>query len=333
MQKPYSQLSRAGRVRRLHNLAVKALGEYDLRVKSLEYHCFDTNLLYRVLTNDGDRYILRLAVPGWRTLDDLLAEASWLDALRQDTDITVPRILRSQRGDRVLQLRGAGIPDVWNATLMSYLPGRLLGKYLTENNIEKMGVLFAKLHIHGKEWSLPPDFSKRVFDGFLSRGEPDVLFDPEQLEGYSQYQLALTRRVHGLVAREYSLLDREDLRVIHCDLWHDNIKLHRGVLCPFDFEDTVRGFRLHDIAMAMLDLLEDTDNYRYPQLLAAFRRGYETLIEWPPGKIEALQAGRLLWKINYVARFERTWMPQMVKRHEPILNHFVKTGEIRLFAL
>ena len=85
------------------------------------------------------------------------------------------------------------------------------------------------------------------------------------------------------VVAEYSSLDRDDLRVIHCDLWHDNIKLHRGTLIPFDFEDTIIGFRLHDIAMAMLDLLEDTDDTRYPLLLESFRSGYESLLPWPDG--------------------------------------------------
>jgi len=47
------------------------------------------------------------------------------------------------------------------------------------------------------------------------------------------------------------------------------------VLHPFDFEDTVWGFRAHDIAMAMLDLLEATDDAQFAVLLAAFRRGYQ----------------------------------------------------------
>lgn len=73
---------------------------------------------------------------------------------------------------------------------------------------------------------------------------------------------------------------------IRCDLWHDNIKLHRGALHPFDFEDTTHGFRAHDIAMAMLDLLEDTDDDTYTTLLAAFRRGYESLLAWPDDPID-----------------------------------------------
>ena len=107
-----------------------------------------------------------------------------------------------------------------------------------------------------------------------------------------------------LVESAYAEVDRADLRVIHCDLWHDNIKLHQGSLCPLDFEDTVWGFRAHDIAMAMLDLLETVGEEQYHDLFKAFRRGYEVKMDWPGDPIGPFQVGRLLWKINWVARFE-----------------------------
>ena len=119
---------------------------------------------------------------------------------------------------------------------------------------------------------------------------------------YPHTNVTCWMRMHQHVESAYAALDRSDLRVIHCDLWHDNIKLYQDMLHPLDFEDTVWGFRAHDIAMAMLDLLEDTDETRYAVLLAAFRRGYERLMAWPDARIEPFQIGRLLWKINWVAR-------------------------------
>ncbi|TFH05003.1 MAG: hypothetical protein E4H09_02725, partial [Spirochaetales bacterium] len=123
--------------------------------------------------------------------------------------------------------------------------------------------------------------------------------------------------------------DRSDLRVIHCDLWHDNIKLHRGRLLPFDFEDTVWGFRIHDIAMAMLDLLEDTGTHRYRELLPEFRRGYESILPWPDGEMEIFQVGRLLWKVNWFARFQRQWLERFVKSHLPTFREYERTGIVK----
>jgi Ser/Thr protein kinase RdoA (MazF antagonist) len=130
------------------------------------------------------------------------------------------------------------------------------------------------------------------------------------------------------VESAYAAIDRADLRVIHCDLWHDNIKLYRGVLHPIDFEDTVWGFRAHDIAMAMLDLLEDTDDARYAALLAAFRRGYTARLAWPDEPIEPFQIGRLLWKINWVARRRPQRLQETVERHVPVLEHYERTGQV-----
>jgi Ser/Thr protein kinase RdoA (MazF antagonist) len=265
----------------------------------------------------------------------LRSEALWLDALARETHIPAPRVLPSRSGELVLPVRLPGIPEAWNATLMSWVPGRLLGHFLTQRNLEKMGVLFASLHQHGKAWVPPDGFTTRRFEHWLSRGEPDLITGGAQSSPAADLtpgRRVLLRRIHRRVEEAYARIDRSDLRVIHCDLWHDNIKLYRGELHPFDFEDTVRGFRAHDIAMAMLDLLETAGEARYAGLLAAFRRGYETCLDWPEDPIEPFQAGRLLWKINWVARREPQWLGHMVERHAPVFEHYEQTGRMILPA-
>ena len=50
---------------------------------------------------------------------------------------------------------------------MSWVPGRLLGRYLTVQNLSKMGELFAALHIHGAVWQPPAGFTTRRFEHWL----------------------------------------------------------------------------------------------------------------------------------------------------------------------
>ena len=88
--KPYSDLTPAGKLRRLHNLALAALAHYDIDHSEIAYHGLDTNLLYRVSSAGGERFMLRLAYPGWRTLEDLQSEAMWLEAIRRNTSIPAP---------------------------------------------------------------------------------------------------------------------------------------------------------------------------------------------------------------------------------------------------
>lgn len=336
----YDKLSPAGKLRRLHGLAIEALARYDLQSPRIVYHGFDTNLLYRVTTAAGERFMLRLAAPGWRTFEDLRSEALWLEALGCDTAIPAPRIVPARSGEYVLPFSRPDIPHTWNVSLMSWAPGRLLGGYLTPRNLAKMGALFAELHHHGGSWAPPTGFTTRRFEHWLSRGEENLIVDDgpsptsaayaERMNALPSHARDLLNRLHRHVESAYAAIDRADLRVIHCDLWHDNIKLHQGRLHPIDFEDTVWGYRSHDSAMAMLDLLETTGEAGYPSLLAAFRRGYQAHMAWPDDPIEPFQMGRLLWKINWVARCEPQWLARMIERHVPVFEHYEQTGQVKL---
>lgn len=196
--------------------------------------------------------MLRLAFPRWRTLEDLQSEALWLNALSQDTSIAVPNIIPTRSGDDVLSITVPDIPDIWHITLMRWIPGRLLGHYLSRKNLKKMGRLFAELHHHGATWSPPNRFTKRRFKSWLSRGEPDLISElvnsihetsrDHPQPPFSSQDLDLLRRIMQHIESSYQALPPSDLRVIYCDLWHDNIKLHHESLYPFDFEDTIWGW-------------------------------------------------------------------------------------------
>ena len=329
---PFDELTDAGRLRRLRALADEALRHYDLDRPTLAFHTFATNLLYRVRSASGERFVLRLAEPGWRTLEDHRAEAAWLDALARDTTVGAPRVVRTESGAAVLPLASPAVSGTWDAMLMTYLPGRLLGHHLSPPNLSKLGALFAELHHHSARWTPPAGFTRRRFEHWLSRDEPNLITGgadvAPSVAALPAAQRAVLDRMDRLVEAAYAAVDRRDLRVIHCDLWHDNVKLHRGALHPFDFEDTVWGFCAHDIAMAMLDLLEATDEERYPALLSAFRSGYEAHLAWPSDPIEPFQIGRLLWVVNWVARHEPSHLAGTVEQHVAVFEHYRRTGRL-----
>ncbi len=336
LEKPYIELTFSGKLRRLGRLAATAIHHYGLEDAEIRYHSFDTNLHYRVTTAAGERYMLRLASPGWRTNTDLLSEALWLDALARDTDVPVPQVMPTRTGDFIVPMTGNGITGIWNACLMSWVPGRRLDHYLIPGNLRKMGELFAVLHHHGATWVAPAGFTQRRFEHWLSRGEPNLIIRGKggNLTGVlPAHSLEVLERMHQHVEAAYAQVNRSDLRIIHCDLWHGNIKLHHGLLHPLDFEDTIWGFRAHDIAMGMLDLLEATDDERYPGLLAAFREGYEYHMPWTEDRIEPFQIGRLLWTINWVVRFDPKSLANKVERYLPVFEHYERTGRVILPAV
>lgn len=330
--KPFEELTWPTKQRRFRRLALDALRHYPFAVQQVKLFSYDTNLLYRVRTVAGESYVLRLANGSWRSRQNAAGEVSWLDALAAETEIPVPRIIRASDGSAVVTPTAEGAPDGFHALLMSWLPGTLLGKELTEQNLIKMGELFGQLHVHAGRWQPPADFPPQRFDRMIARSEPDLLLHEATAALYPPDVAAGIAEMYEAVAGAYGALDPTDLRVIHCDLWHDNIKVHRGVLYPFDFEDTIWGYRLHDIAMAMLDLYEEMDQARYERLLAAFRTGYERYLSWPEGSLELLQIGRMLWRTNHFAnhvdRYGADWVAKDAVFNVGVYQRYRDTGKL-----
>lgn len=330
----FNQLTPRGQTRRLRALAQAALAEYDLQVRDLRLLGRFTNVLFRVRTTEAS-YVLRVCTPGWRTDTDLLSEAMWLQALQKEPQIGAPRPVAATDGRFLVWAGAEGVPDGRRCVLMSWVPGVPLGKRLDETNLFRMGVLFARMHAQGASFVPPPGFTQRVMDGIYARGEPDVLLDPAQEE-----TLALPPQARRVLEQTQEQVNRvyrtlcagpEKPRVIHNDLWHDNIKVCRGRLHPLDFEDTVWGYPVHDLAMAIQDLMLDVPPEAFAPLRAALRAGYETLAPWPErqeGQIDTLRAGRLLWVANYVARFEQRHLPGHIEWTMRFLEPYLQTGQL-----
>jgi Ser/Thr protein kinase RdoA (MazF antagonist) len=334
--KPFEDLTRRGKARRLRKLALNALAQYDVAVADVRLLGMYTNFLYRVRTVAGNGrgalFVLRVCTPGWRTLNDIQSEATWLQALDRDTDIGAPVPVPARSGAFAIQATAEGVPGGRHCLLTSWLPGPLLATSLTEANLSEMGLLFARLHAHGASFVPPEGFTERRMDKEYARGEDDVLFACD--EGF-------TPRTRDVLDRAWAAVDEAFARlyagpagpqVIHNDLHHENIKLHRGRLRPFDFEDTIWGYPVQDIAMALQDLMLDVAPEAYDPLRAAFRQGYERCAPWPEqyaGQIDTFRVGRLFWVANYVARYQRTYLREHVDWTAGLVEGFLDTRMLR----
>jgi len=122
--------------------------------------------------------------------------------------------------------------------------------------------------------------------------------------------------------------DPTGLRVIHHDLHHENINVHRGKLHPLDFEDTILGYPVQDIGTAFFDLLLDTKREAYLPLRKAFQQGYESHSSWPARyaeEIDTFQVGYILWWINSRAI---SWTQNQMRVWIVALEQFLDTGVI-----
>jgi Ser/Thr protein kinase RdoA (MazF antagonist) len=313
--KPFQSLTLRGQVRRLRQLANHALEQYDLDISSFHLLGWYTNLLFRVYSMQGTSYMLRLCAPGWRTETDIRSEAMWLHAISQETDIVAPLPIPARNGELVIEAPLPSIPVYGRCVLITWIPGTQLAKQIMEANLYKMGVLFAQLHDYSTHFTPPPGFTQQKMDQPLARGEKNELYQPGCLAGLNSHEQDILVHTKNRVDEAFRQLYSHPagLRVIHNDLWHGNVKVYRGHLFPVDFEDTLWGYPVQDIAMAMQDLMSNVAPDTYEPLLAAFRRGYESLLPWPEayeGQMDTFRAGRMLWVANYVASCQSQYLNQ-----------------------
>jgi Ser/Thr protein kinase RdoA (MazF antagonist) len=66
--KPYNELTRQGKLRRLRRLVFKALEQYDLHVKWVRFLTIAANTMFQIQAKDGARYVLRIYSPERVTL-------------------------------------------------------------------------------------------------------------------------------------------------------------------------------------------------------------------------------------------------------------------------
>lgn len=342
--KAFDALTPRGKARRLRQVAIEALTHYDLDVTRVELLGLFTNALFRVRvagTSAGGAtsYVMRLSSPGWRTDVDLRSEVMWLLALKEETDIGAPVPVAARTEGRLgrylVEVATEDVPIPSRCMVMSWLPGVSLAERLSEATLGDMGALFARLHAHGVAFAPPEGFTQRKMSAYLARDEPQVLFDAIAEDGISPHACDVLRRADSVVKAAFAqrYADGEGLRVIHNDLWHDNIKIHRGRLRPLDFEDTIWGYPVQDIAMALQDLASAVTPPVYVRYVDALRAGYERLAPWPEryaGEIDRFRVGRMLWVANYVARVERVHLPDHVRWLTPQLERFLATGRLTM---
>jgi Ser/Thr protein kinase RdoA (MazF antagonist) len=252
----------------------------------------------------------------------------WLAALKRDTDISVPQPMRTRGGEWATTVDAAGVPEPRHCVVFGWVPGPDLAERLTLDNAAKQGALAARLHEHALSFEPPEGFWIKTADKVFPFEEPLVLFDPAHAGLVPHGRRDLFQRGIERVERvlEGLYAGGPSPQVLHYDLHQWNVKVYRGELYPFDFEDLMWGFPVQDVAVSLY-YYQRYDQYR--ALREAFQHGYSQLREWPEqyaGQIDTLMAGRSLELANFVLQDPN---PDY-QREAPA---FIQRTEIRLRAI
>lgn len=328
MVKPYEDLTRLGRIRRLRRVVFKALEEYDLEIDGVKFLTIDTNTMFQIRSVEGERFVLRIYSDEETTLKENQAEMFWLDAIIRDTDIKVCQPVPRRDGEYITILTVPGIPPDRRCVLFKWIPGRPLEEHLSPETYYQFGQVLAKLHLHAATLNpLPAFIQPKKWDRvFYYPDEPVVYNTPEYSRFFPPERIRLLERVIERSDRVFERLfsDQSGLMLIHGDLHFWNLHYHKGELYALDFEDINRGYPVQDIAVS---LAYGREREGYDEWKAAFKEGYCSIRAWPKEDertIETLVAARTVMFINYVARIDPTPQEYIESRCER-LEEYLRT--------
>lgn len=315
---------------RLMPLAQQALGRYSLRVKQVQHLATHSNVLYRVVSEIGEQTVLRLGSPEANTRSNIELEVAWLDAIHRDTDLAVVRPLHAADGSLIVDATDPQSGQKRPCVLFSWIPGSPLGDGAGSYGYRLLGEMSAALQEHGRKWAPPSTDHMRRWDRifYYDGMAPMVIRDHKYDHLFGQNNIRLIIQAAELAGAVISeSWRRGEPQVVHGDLHEWNVHFASGRLFAFDFEDLMLALPAQDVAIS---LYSSRGGEHHQQAIAAFRRGFESISQWPvedEAQLEGFCAARQIMLMNHaaltlpgkeaVAYIERVmpWLDGYVKRY------------------
>ncbi len=255
----------------MSRIVEKALALWRLSGWDYQLVAARENEVFRVTTGD-ETVALRLHRKGYRTDQELQSELDWMAAVAKG-GIGVPAPISSASGE-MLHIVGGVQVDV-----LSWLTGVSVLEALATRDpggraelFREIGRQVARLHAIIDAWTPPGRFIRSSWDrdGLLGEAPLWGRFWDNPLMTAEDRRLLLDMR-DAANAELAQLEGGLDYGLIHADLVGENIMVDEGRIQMIDFDDGGFGFRLFEIATALVKYKKEPD---YPALKDALIEGY-----------------------------------------------------------
>ena len=309
------------RTRRLGRLARRALAFWDVRVSRLSALAVSQNWIYRLETDDGRRFVVRVNRPGMRTPLDIASEMAWLDALGRDTDLVVPVPLADKDGGWVRVVaddEGEGAEGAPHAvSVFSWVDGTTVGDSVRPATARAMGAALGRLQDHADTFRPPATFTDSRLSSVWTFGQrpaelasgAGAVAEAGPHPWFPRERIGLIERTEVRAQALIDLLhaDRSKLRFLHIDLHTGNVRrLPRrlvgggGPLALLDFDDSRWAHPVQDAGIVLFYLWVRDDG---AALWDAWCEGYASVRGDVPADratLETIVAGRQLDLLSFV---------------------------------
>ena len=257
----------------MNKIVDQALGLWGLEGAPYKLVAARENAVYRV-KRQGNDVALRVHRKGYRTDDELGSELAWMAEMSRG-GISVPAPVPLPGGGFLACVDGTQV-DV-----LTWLSGATMTEVLVDLEgtrrlqlFSDLGREMARLHTLSDAWKIPPEFTRVHWDRAGLLGDAplwDRFWENPEL---TQKDRDLFHRFRAAASED---LDKKsetlDCGLIHADLVPANVLVDGDGLKMIDFDDGGYGYRLFDVATALLKHTEAED---FAQIKQALIEGYLT---------------------------------------------------------
>ncbi|SPJ30914.1 phosphotransferase enzyme family protein [Falsiruegeria mediterranea] len=275
----------------------QALKLWGLEAATVSLIATRENHVYRV-NREGETYALRLHRQGLHSNAALQSELQWLAAIGAG-GVGVPSPIAAKDGRFLQTIDGVQV-DV-----LTWLSGRPLGA--TTQGIDHpdrtsvfraLGQEMARLHTVSDAWTPSADFARWSWDRAGLLGDAPLWDRFWENPSLNVTDRALFANFRFTANRDLERLETTlDYGLIHADLVRENVMVDGDHVRFIDFDDAGFGFRLFDVATALIKNLDEPD---YPDLKAALLAGYRAERPLDPSLLDLFMALRAATYVGWI---------------------------------
>jgi Ser/Thr protein kinase RdoA (MazF antagonist) len=282
LKKPFNKASYLSQVRRLRNLARKALAEYPIQVKSIHFINHGENTTFRVQSKNKQTYLLRVHRSNYHTKAAITEEMAWLAHLVKK-GLSVPNPVISKNRHLVESIEHSDVEGSRNCSVFHWVHGGFIRKSVKPRHLFEIGQLLADF-----QNNTPRGKTKNrqywTAEGLV--GSKAKFGSIDKLAGISlkqQNTLAQARKSLFKKLQQFEKKYPQRMGLIHADLHFGNIVSNGKSLGAIDFDDCGYGFFAYDLVIPYLSV-KNTLGEKKKHLIAEYKKalfdGYKTKRKW-----------------------------------------------------
>ncbi|MBI5506981.1 MAG: phosphotransferase [Deltaproteobacteria bacterium] len=300
----FAALSNDDQVAALARLARTALAAWELAEARLDLVKYRENAVFCVTDAGGERSILRVHRPRYRSDDDIRSELAWMRALDAD-GIATPSSIRARTGDYVVTAAADGVPEPRQCDLMTWVPGSPPGTLeggveATDDEVRalyrRVGALAARLQEHAARWEKPPGFSRPAWDIAALVGDAPTFGRFWELGGIDGDQMPILLAARDRVRERLTRLGSAGV-LIHGDLVPDNILVDGDTTRVIDFDDFGWSWAGFEMATSLFPLQVSGG---FDAGLEGYLEGYRSVRAFPQIDLDLLPELLMARSLSYL---------------------------------